>query len=330
MGEKTGQSRPTQDMRLAILQILGARVDHGEILDYVKQKKRPHRSGASHGGMIFPSLRKQIQECDRHQDARAKREKPAQARPGKKVLSPWDHAADSGRDQTRPKNGDKHDITIVFYRRESQFPRHAGSTPVWAQRSSSCIMTGPIMNAFWAAVRGLDEALFHQVNQVWTNSWFDVVFPFLTDLNRNRILVWGALPAAILWWLYAQRGRALRAIAALTLAVALSDALSHRFIKPWFQRARPEKAGVSVVLRTRAHVGYSFPSNHAANSFSAAAVLGLAYPGLRWAALLMAALVAYSRVYVGVHFPADVLAGAILGLGLGIMTGLTLVRPRRR
>jgi len=112
----------------------------------------------------------------------------------------------------------------------------------------------------------------------------------------------------------------------MALAIGLSDAFCYRVIKPAVQRARPESAGVCVILRTGSHGGYGFPSNHAANAFAGATALGMAVPGLRWLALAVAALIAYSRVYVGVHFPADVVAGALLGILFGVVVGVVMRR----
>ena len=178
------------------------------------------------------------------------------------------------------------------------------------------------MAQLWGFLRGVDAALFHRINQVWTHPWLDAFFPWLTDLDHNRIAVWGALPVALAWWLYVQRGRAVKVLLAMVLAVGLCDAAAHRFIKPHVRRSRPADA----VLRTHPPGSYSFPSNHACNTFAAAAVLGQAEPPLLWPALAVAALVAYSRVYVGVHFPADAAAGALLGLLVGGAIGAGLLR----
>jgi undecaprenyl-diphosphatase len=70
----------------------------------------------------------------------------------------------------------------------------------------------------------------------------------------------------------------------------------------------------------------AFPSGHAATSFACAVVLGAAAPRLRLALLVLAALVAWSRVYVGVHYPLDVLAGAILGVAVGLCVRALLPR----
>jgi undecaprenyl-diphosphatase len=182
------------------------------------------------------------------------------------------------------------------------------------------------MANLWSALSGVDAALFHRINQVWTHPWLDAFFPWLTDLNRNTAALWGALTVTLAWWLYAQRGRAVKVLLAMVVAVGLCDAAATRFIKPYVQRSRPTDAGISVTLRTSRPGRYGFPSNHACNAFAGATVLGLAEPPLLWPAMAAAALVAYSRVYVGVHFPADVAAGALLGLIVGGMVGAGLLQ----
>jgi undecaprenyl-diphosphatase len=92
-----------------------------------------------------------------------------------------------------------------------------------------------------------------------------------------------------------------------------------------------------VVDRPRPHVSHlvalprtaSFPSGHAATSFACATTLGALVPALRLPALVVAAAVAYSRLYVGVHFPLDVLGGAVLGV-LTARLLLAAARPRSR
>ena len=182
------------------------------------------------------------------------------------------------------------------------------------------------MTSFWTLLRGLDLALFHRINQVWTHPWLDAFLPWLTDLDQNRVAVWGALPVVLAWWIYLRRGRAARVLLAMVVAVGICDAVAYRFIKPYVRRDRPERAGISVTLRTHHPGSYSFPSNHACNVFAGATVLGMAEPPLLGPAMAAAALVAYSRVYVGVHFPADAAAGALLGLLVGGAIGSALLR----
>jgi len=74
---------------------------------------------------------------------------------------------------------------------------------------------------------------------------------------------------------------------------------------------------------------YSFPSGHATVSFACAAVLALAVPRLRVPLYALAALIAFSRVYVGVHYPFDVLGGALLGVGIAIALRMLAAALRR-
>jgi undecaprenyl-diphosphatase len=166
-------------------------------------------------------------------------------------------------------------------------------------------------------LRAADHRLFHLLNAVWTHPWLDAFLPVATDLHKVKPFLLGGVPVAFAWWFHARRMEAVKGVLVAALAVGLADNVNHRLIKPAFARSRPSKAGISVVMRTPQHYGYSFPSNHAANTAAAAYVLRAVSPGLAAAALLVAVVISYSRVYVGVHFPADVLAGALVGCACG-------------
>ena len=98
-------------------------------------------------------------------------------------------------------------------------------------------------------------------------------------------------------------------------AVAATGALVTVF-KELFDRARPPVSGVEAVGIIPASA--SFPSGHAATAFAAAVAVGAFYPRLRRPLLGLAAVVALSRVYLGVHYASDVLAGTALGVALGL------------
>ena len=86
-----------------------------------------------------------------------------------------------------------------------------------------------------------------------------------------------------------------------------------------FERVRPALADPAIEALVPTPASASFPSGHAATAFAAAVAVGAFYPRLRWPLLGLAALVGLSRIYLGVHYVLDVLAGAALGLALGLL-----------
>lgn len=97
------------------------------------------------------------------------------------------------------------------------------------------------------------------------------------------------------------------------IAIVLADA-SSRGLKALIDRSRPPVRYAKPEPLVGTPHDASFPSGHAATSFAAATMLSLAFPRLRLPLVLLAAAVAFSRVYVGVHYPLDVIGGAALGV----------------
>jgi membrane-associated phospholipid phosphatase len=102
------------------------------------------------------------------------------------------------------------------------------------------------------------------------------------------------------------------------LAVGAAAAVTG-FLKDLFDRVRPALADPGIEALVRTPDSASFPSGHAATAFAAAVAVGAFYPRLRWPLLGLAALVGLSRIYLGVHYALDVLAGATLGMALGLL-----------
>lgn len=167
---------------------------------------------------------------------------------------------------------------------------------------------------------GLDKSLFVLINSQWTSAWADGFFPFITDLHKTLFFKTVIVPLIFALFVW-RRGFKKGAVIFLftILCVSASDGFGNWVFKKNIQRPRPpETQGLSVQVRAP-FGGYSFVSNHATNMFSFATVTSIMFPPAAIPTYTIATLVAYSRVYNGVHFPADVLVGALLGYLFGIL-----------
>ncbi|MES2803823.1 MAG: phosphatase PAP2 family protein [Bdellovibrionota bacterium] len=162
----------------------------------------------------------------------------------------------------------------------------------------------------------LDHSLFYLINTSLANSWFDTFFPLWTNFHKLQIFLYLIAPVLLIYTYWKARGKGLAlVISAVLMTTALDQFI--RIIKPVFNRPRPfvtENLPFEVIFRGDPQGGLSFPSGHAADGFFIAVFLGLYFPKLRWLFLTLATLTAYSRVYCGVHYPSDVLGGAVLGI----------------
>jgi undecaprenyl-diphosphatase len=164
----------------------------------------------------------------------------------------------------------------------------------------------------------LDTVLFLFLNHTIANPLFDAVFPAIT--NGAFWVIPGV--AAALVFLYFQKRRGALVLALMVVTVSVSDPVCNRVIKQLVPRLRPCNESVHID-GGRFLIGRkdsrSFPSSHAMNMFAQAMLLTLLYRR-KWVgmtAFCFAALIGFSRIYVGVHWPFDVLAGAVFGMIVG-------------
>jgi len=167
-------------------------------------------------------------------------------------------------------------------------------------------------------VTGGNVPAFYRLNELQSNTW-DALMPVLTHLIGDGLIVAGALGLFLLYQ------RKLTAVGVLLVTLLLSLVVVNLLKGSVF----PDELRPAGLLAPDSFklVGdptlkkHSFPSGHATTAFAAMAVLAFAHPRVVWVQVLalgLAALGAYSRVYVGVHFPYDILAGMLLGTLLAV------------
>ena len=154
----------------------------------------------------------------------------------------------------------------------------------------------------------LDEQLFLQINQI-RNPFLDSFFLTITTVGST--LFWLSLIG--IFWLAKQKK-----ISFLLLAAFLIDSMTLIGSKLLFNRLRPQDF-FSGVETLEYEIGPSFPSGHSERVFSGATILSAFYKNLKPVFYGLALLVAISRIYVGVHFPLDVIYGSLNGIVIGYL-----------
>jgi len=170
----------------------------------------------------------------------------------------------------------------------------------------------------------VDQWLFIKINNDWTNGFLDSVYPWWRDSNT-----WIPLYFFLLLFVLANFGWKIWPwIIFFILTVAVTDQLSSTVIKGFINRPRPCNDAVMInyvrLLMGGCSGGYSFPSSHATNHFGMACYIFFTMKPYfkKWGYVffIWAATIAYGQVYVGVHYPFDVIGGAIIGSFIGAAT----------
>ncbi|MFL3026381.1 MAG: phosphatase PAP2 family protein [Candidatus Neomarinimicrobiota bacterium] len=173
----------------------------------------------------------------------------------------------------------------------------------------------------------IDKSIFKFFNSTISNPVFDVFFPIIT--NQDIWIIPILIGVIILSIKGGHRGK----ITSVTLIIGiiLADYSSAQILKPFFQRLRPSHDLIDGIRLLVPKGGkYGFVSSHAANIYAAATILSYFYEKYKKLFFTIAALVAFSRVYVGVHYPADIFFGGLLGYGLAwtVLTGWVMIKIR--
>jgi len=155
-----------------------------------------------------------------------------------------------------------------------------------------------------------DITLFRLINGQGHNYFLDWFMPFMTDLKN----FWYVLPVLVVWVLVREKKAGIVFLVFIGLTLAITDPFSSRLLKDWVGRVRPCHVLEEVRLLTDCNTSYSFPSSHAVNIFAAAFFLSQPLKKLSPLFFGIAGIVGYSRIYIGIHYPLDVIGGAAIGL----------------
>ncbi len=170
-------------------------------------------------------------------------------------------------------------------------------------------------------IKDIDQAIFYQVNGIWHHPVLDSILPWTRHSNN-----WIPLYLGLLGWMVYQLGwKTWKWFLFALLNVGLTDQVSSSIFKPLFHRLRPcndpALLGKTRLLLDHCSGGFSFTSSHAANHFGLAMFIfitwGTAQQKITKYFFVWAGVIAYAQMYVGVHYPLDILGGTIIGLLAG-------------
>ncbi|WP_219471476.1 phosphatase PAP2 family protein [Nonomuraea rhizosphaerae] len=154
-----------------------------------------------------------------------------------------------------------------------------------------------------------------------TPAWLHTLAEVGTDAG---LFVFAAL-FLLCWWRARNAPARDLAIAIAGPAGVVCAYVLSEIVKTFVREGRPCRDGIATIAACPPPDDWSFPSNHSVIAAGAAGTLVLAWRALAWAVLPLAVLMAFSRVFVGVHYPHDVAAGFLIGLALAPLFALLLV-----
>ncbi len=173
----------------------------------------------------------------------------------------------------------------------------------------------------WPSLEKADQALFKLINGHWTNAYFDVFMPWMRTSEH-----WFPFYLVLVGYVFYRWGwKAWKWLVAVAITISLTDQVSSFIFKPFIHRLRP-CADPAMLTQVKLLIpvcpsSFSFTSSHAANHFSLAIFVFMTLQPLfkkyTYLFFVWAGIISYAQIYVGVHYPLDILAGTLVGLIMG-------------
>ncbi len=161
-----------------------------------------------------------------------------------------------------------------------------------------------------------DYKILELINQTSSTDWQDQFFPWITDLNKSPYFLVIVIPLLLFFFIKKYKRAGITYFLFLILSLACNDFVGNQ-VKKHYLRPRPfQNMEIKAIQKSPAD-SKSFYSNHASNSFTFATYTAAFLPVAQIPLFVLAAVIAYSRVYNGVHYPSDVLVGIVVGLMMG-------------
>ena len=162
---------------------------------------------------------------------------------------------------------------------------------------------------------GIDVSLFYLINHLPHSFFLNFIFGIFTLVGYLGI-IWFVIG----FYIYFKEKKRDRRLLFSLAVVELLSIFVEAVVKNMVGRLQPQFVLPYVIEPFDFYHNFSFPSGHAVIAFAGAFVLSRYKPKLKWLFYSLAVIISYSRIYLGKHFPSDVIAGAVIGLGIGYIS----------